>query len=121
MSLGFECLYEPSESASNVIVRKGYVSDLEQRVTSVEHKLQRLNDAFRGHLSLCPNNYPCHPTSSTPAPGGATRARETQATGLEEPQDEDASTNGMAMTFIEEQSSAFFGESSNINFTQLLL
>ncbi|KAK6819309.1 hypothetical protein RU639_008038 [Aspergillus parasiticus] len=120
-SLGLECLYEPSESVTNVIVRKGYVSDLEQRVTSLEHKLQRLNDAFRGHLSPCPSNYPWHATSSLPAPGAATRARETHATGLEEPQDEDASTNGMAMTFVEEQSSAFFGESSNINFTQLLL
>jgi hypothetical protein len=38
-----------------------------------------------------------------------------------EPQDEDAATNGMAMTFVEENTSAFFGESSNINFTQLLL
>ncbi|RAQ51357.1 C6 transcription factor [Aspergillus flavus] len=120
-SLGLECLYEPSESATNVIVRKAYVSDLEQRVTSLEHKLQRLNDAFRGHLSPCPNNRPCHSTSSTPALVAATCAKETHATGLEEPQDEDASTNGMAMTFVEEQSSAFFGESSNINFTQLLL
>ncbi|KAL7950094.1 fungal-specific transcription factor domain-containing protein [Trichoderma barbatum] len=44
-----------------------------------------------------------------------------RATGLEEPQDEDASTNGMAMTFVEERTSAFFGGSSNINFTRLLL
>lgn len=120
MSLGFDCLYEPSESATNVIVRKDYVSDLEQRVAFVEHDLMRLNDLVRGHLSPCPTNCPRRPTGSTPAPGAAT-ARETHATGLEEPQDEDASTNGMAMTFVEEQSSAFFGESSNINFTQLLL
>jgi len=121
VSLGFDCQYEPSVSATNVIVRKGYVSDLEQRVTFVEHRLERLNDVLRGHLSPCPNTHPGRPPSSTPAPGAATRARETHATGLEEPQDEDASTNGMAMTFVEEQSSAFFGESSNINFTQLLL
>ncbi|KAJ5596371.1 hypothetical protein N7450_002829 [Penicillium hetheringtonii] len=88
MSLGFDCQYEPNESATNVIVRKGYVSDLEQRMPSAR---------------------------------AAPRASETHATGLEEPQDEDAPTNGMAMTFVEEQSSAFFGESSNINFTRLLL
>lgn len=41
--------------------------------------------------------------------------------GLEEPHDEDASTNGMAMSFVEEHTAAFFGESSNIHFTQLLL
>ncbi|GKZ36707.1 hypothetical protein AbraIFM66950_007882, partial [Aspergillus brasiliensis] len=122
ISLGFDCFYEPSESATNIIVRKGYVSDLEQRLASVEHKLERLNDVLRGHLSPCPTNYACRPASSTPAREPVvTRAKETNATGLEEPQDEDASTNGMAMTFIEEQSSAFFGESSNINFTQLLL
>ncbi|KAL4731015.1 Transcription factor FBD3 [Fusarium chlamydosporum] len=48
-------------------------------------------------------------------------ANETCATGLEEPHDEDANTNGMAMTFVEEKTSAFYGEASNINFTQLLV
>lgn len=121
MSLGFDCQYEPNESATNVIVRKGYVSDLEQRMVYVEQKLQRLNDAFKGHLAPCSNYFPYHSMSSSPPPGAAPRASETHATGLEEPQDEDAPTNGMAMTFVEEQSSAFFGESSNINFTRLLL
>ncbi|CAN9210124.1 unnamed protein product [Alternaria alternata] len=41
--------------------------------------------------------------------------------GVEEPQDDDAATNGMAMVFADEHTSAFFGESSNINFTRLLL
>jgi hypothetical protein len=124
LSFGFDCLYEPGESATNVIVRKDYVSDLEQRVTSIEQSLQRLNDVLKGHLSPCANNSPCRPTSIAQpiaSPVATTRAKGTRATGLEEPQDEDASTNGMAMTFVEEQSSAFFGESSNIKFTQLLL
>ncbi|KAL6154341.1 hypothetical protein ACJQWK_01557 [Exserohilum turcicum] len=39
---------------------------------------------------------------------------------MEEPRNEDASPNGMAMTFIEERTSAFFGESSNMNLARLL-
>ncbi|KAJ1334956.1 transcriptional regulatory protein GAL4 [Microdochium nivale] len=131
ISLGFDCVYEPGESAANVVVRKDYVSDVEQRLSFVEHRLQRLNDVLKGHLSPCPGLVP-EPGSSNPPPGAAgVRAaslsdappgtHETCATGLEEPQDEDAHPNGMAMVFVEEQSSAFFGESSNINFTQLLL
>lgn len=109
-----------------MIVRKDYVSDLEARVSFVEDKLQRLNDVLKGHLSPCRSNS-SWPPPSIPQPTAAPEARAaaaergTHATGLEEPQDEDASTNGMAMIFIEEQSSVFFGESSNINFTQLLL
>jgi uncharacterized membrane protein (UPF0127 family) len=127
-SLDLDCQYEPSDSATNIVVRKDYVSDIEQRVTSVEKLLQRLNDVVKGHLSPCVNNGnasgPCHPAnvgrSLTPAVTVA-QTNETRAIGLEEPQDEDATTNGMAMTFAEEHTSAFFGESSNVGFTQLLL
>ncbi|QGI78650.1 unnamed protein product [Fusarium fujikuroi] len=139
LSLGFDCLYEPGDSATNVIVRKDYVSDLEQRVSSVEHNLQRLNDVLKGHLSPCNNTNasPCHhgninvgysmpspaPTAPTKASASAPSQAETGtcATSLEEPQDEEGILNGMAMTFVEEKTSAFYGEASNINFTQLLL
>ena len=104
------------------------MSDLEQRVTTVERQLQRLNDVVQGHLSPCVNSHSSNGhrlPSDTPQPlgplGHVPQTNETRAIGLEEPRDEDASTNGMAMTFAEEHTSAFFGESSNINFTQLLL
>lgn len=130
-------MYEPGDSATNVIVRKDYVSDLEQRVSSVEHNLQRLNDVLKGHLSPCnnTNTSPCQhgninvghsmPSSAPTAPAKASApsgaGTGTCATGLEEPQDEEGIPNGMAMTFVEEKTSAFYGEASNINFTQLLL
>lgn len=129
-SLTLECQYEPSESATNIVVRKEYVSDLEHRVTTVERQLQRLNDVVQGHLSPCVNSrsrnnddrtLPSDTPQPLVPPGAVAQATETSAIGLEEPRDEDASTNGMAMTFAEEHTSAFFGESSNINFTQLLL
>lgn len=126
-SLALDCQYEPSEAATNIVVRKEYVSDLESRVTSVERQLQRLNDVVQGHLSPCVNSnnndqfLPARTHQTSASPVAAAQAIETRAIGLEEPRDEDATTNGMAMTFAEEHTSAFFGESSNINFTQLLL
>ncbi|KAG9250772.1 fungal-specific transcription factor domain-containing protein [Emericellopsis atlantica] len=123
-SLGFECQYEPSESAANVIVHKGYISDLGQRMSSVEQTIQRLHYVLEGHLSACSGDSQYKSSSQISQPGppaskdGIGLGR---ATALEEPRDEDANTNGMAMTFVEEQTSAFFGGSSNINFTRLLL
>lgn len=130
VSLDFDCQYESSESATNVIVRKDYMSDLDSRMTAMESKLQRLNDLLRGHLTPCADNRQATIGSSAIAQSQRdessqppTRAdiSQTLVAGMEEPQDDDAATNGMAMVFIDEHTSAFFGESSNINFTQLLL
>ncbi|KAF5709070.1 transcription factor [Fusarium mundagurra] len=137
LSLGVNCLYEPGDSTTNVIARKDYVPDLEQRVASVEHNLQKLNALLKGHLSPCTTNNmnhhnnhdsPCRQPvieqsiiSSRPNTRDKSAPNETCTTGLEEPDDEDANTNGMAMTFVEEKTSVYYGEASNINFTQLLL
>ena len=109
-----------------MIVRKDYMSDLDSRVSNIEQVVQRLNYVLEGHLSACAGNaqyrsaslFPPRPLS---AASDQTKDSLPRATGLEEPQDEDATTNGMAMTFIEEHTSAFFGGSSNIYFTRLLL
>ncbi|PSN71054.1 C6 transcription factor [Corynespora cassiicola Philippines] len=118
LGLGFACQYESTES-TNVLVRKDYLFELEQRVAANERMLQQLDHLLRGHLSDCANGEVLHPPSSAMT----VRADESphRANELEEPRDEDTSTNGMAMTFIEEPTSAFFGESSNISFAHLLL
>jgi len=72
------------------------------------------------------NNDPCRPPETASrqslAPGPAIAPESVIGEiGLEEPRDEDASTNGMAMSFAEEHTAAFFGESSNIYFTRVLL
>ncbi|KAH7325551.1 fungal-specific transcription factor domain-containing protein [Stachybotrys elegans] len=122
VSLGFDCQYEISESATNVIVRKEYMSDLDSRVANVEQIVQRLNYVLEGHLSACAGDAQYRPSHSLPPmPSSAASDGLPHAVGLEEPQDEDATTNGMAMTFIEEHTSAFYGASSNISFTRLLL
>jgi hypothetical protein len=96
-------------------------------MADMESKLQRLNDVLRGHLTPCAGNNPgdCAATlldqeicPQSPKHAGAGPPL---VTGLEEPQDDDAAVNGMAMVFLEKHTSAFYGESSNINFTQLLL
>lgn len=138
VSLTLDCQYEPGESAANVIIRKQYISDLESRVYNVEQVVHRLNYFFEGHLSACATatgnatvtaaaaqsrlpRIPSPPAPSSSALEETNDGSHPHATGLEEPQDEDATTNGMAMTFVEEHTSAFFGGSSNINFTRLLL
>uniref|UniRef100_A0A0D2Y6G0 Zn(2)-C6 fungal-type domain-containing protein n=1 Tax=Fusarium oxysporum (strain Fo5176) TaxID=660025 RepID=A0A0D2Y6G0_FUSOF len=137
VSLGLDCQYEPGDSAANVIVRKQYISDLESRVYNVEQVVQRLNSFFEGHLSACatattgntaaaaaryrPPLNVSPPAASSPVLEETNDGSLPRATGLEEPQDEDATTNGMAMAFVEEHTSAFFGGSSNVNFTRLLL
>ncbi|KAF5963770.1 transcription factor [Fusarium coicis] len=59
--------------------------------------------------------------SSRPNTRDKSAPNETCATSLEEPDNKDANTNGMAMTFVEEKMSVYYSEASNINFTQLLL
>ncbi|EFQ35750.1 fungal specific transcription factor domain-containing protein [Colletotrichum graminicola] len=133
VSLRFQCQYEPGDSVANVIVRKEYMSDLDSRVSdvdsrvsNVEQMVQRLNYVLEGHLSACAGDARYRPSEGLSTLQSLSASEQTKeglphAAGLEEPQDEDATTNGMAMTFIEEHTSAFFGGSSNINFTRLLL
>jgi hypothetical protein len=102
------------------------MSDLDSRVANVEQVVQRLNYVLEGHLTACAGEaHHREPNSFQPvalsASYGHARESNSRALALEEPHDEDATTNGMAMTFTEEQTSAFFGGSSNINFTRLLL
>lgn len=102
------------------------VSDVDSRVSNVEQIVQRLNYVLEGHLSACAGDARYRPSEALPTLLSSVVSEQNKdglahEAGLEEPQDEDATTNGMAMTFIEEGNSAFFGGSSNINFTRLLL
>ncbi|KXJ88815.1 hypothetical protein Micbo1qcDRAFT_197147 [Microdochium bolleyi] len=124
LALGADCHYDQGESLGLAVARKDSVIALEQRVAVVEDRLQRLNDVLKGHLTPCPDQaqyaqYAQHAQHDQPAAAGA--LARLSPFGLEEPHDDDAPTNGMAMTFIDEPSGAFFGQSSNIHFTQLLM
>ncbi|EXJ83629.1 hypothetical protein A1O1_07253 [Capronia coronata CBS 617.96] len=126
IGLGFVCQYEPTDSAANVLVRKEYLSDLENRVAANERGVQRLDKLLKGHLSKCAESAvdgAMRPSQPSAASGATLPPEESpyRANVLEEPRDEDATTNGMAMTFTEERTSAYFGESSNLHFTRVLL
>lgn len=97
------------------------MSDLDQRVSTVEQVVQRLNYVLEGHLTACAGDVQYRPSNPFPVMPPVGENLTGRAAGLEEPQDEDATVNGMAMTFIEERTSAFFGGSSNINFIRQLL
>jgi hypothetical protein len=109
------CQYEPTEAAANVLVRKEYLSDLTQRVAANERMVHDLDRMLKHHLSDCAS------VTLSPSRQSLRVDVDNRANEIEEPRDEDASPNGMAMTFIKERTSAFFGESSNMNFARLLI
>ena len=108
-------------------MRKEYLSDLENRVAANERGVQRLDRLLKCHLSNCAEGTVDGTTRQPLRSAGseATMPPEEspyRANVLEEPRDEDAAmNNGMAMTFTEERTSAYFGESSNLHFTRVLL
>ena len=128
-NLGFDCQYEPTDSSTNVIVKKEYVSDFETRVKSIEKMLKRHDDLLTGHLSA--SSARPEQSSSSPQDGHSAALNATMATSREsiqldtsELQDlpaEETVTDGMAISFVDELNSAFFGPSSNIAFTRHIL
>lgn len=126
-SLGFDCVYEPTESSTNVIVKKEYVSDFESRLKTVEETLKRHDDLLIGHFPTY--SLPTDPSRATPrgnrqVPLPETMTRESiqlDATELQDVPAEEMVTDGMAMSFVDEFDSVFFGPSSNIAFTRHIL
>lgn len=127
--LNFDCQYDAPDSATNVIVRKEYVTDLEQRLKQVENLLQRHDDLLTGHLSSCTpasnvrsesqNGESLHHRSPDHPNGGI----QLDESGLEDPSsdNDESRTDGLAITFVDERASVYFGESSNIQFIRYLL
>ncbi|CEL06043.1 hypothetical protein ASPCAL07154 [Aspergillus calidoustus] len=126
-SLEIDCLYEPSESTTNVLVRKDYVSDLEQRLKDVERVLQRHDDLLTGHLSACSPNSQRVSTariddrSSISTVGRLHDGIHLQPLNVDDPAADDTNTDGLALGFVEETTPVFYGDSSSIVFTRCLL
>ncbi|KAJ3498328.1 hypothetical protein NLG97_g1208 [Lecanicillium saksenae] len=126
--LGFECQYDAPDSTTNIIVRKDYVSDLEQRLKKVEHLLQRHDDLLTGHLSTCApveETYAhLHKVSLPSREAHPNDGIEIDASVIDSEESEsetEARTDGLAITFVDERAAAYFGESSNIGFVRYLL
>lgn len=102
------------------------MSNLEQRLKDVEHALQRHDDLLRGHLSACTNTLDARSTTS-PGNSSSSATRQLQdglqldTPNAEDPGIDEANTDGLAILFLDQQTPAFYGESSNIYFSRYLL
>lgn len=126
-AISLECEYEPSDSSTNVLVPRNYVSDLEQRLKDVEGTLQRHDDFMKGHLSACltttevgssgPSDSQVSFITTKQAPDGI----QLEPNNVEDPGTNEAQTDGLAIAFVDDHTPEFYGETSNIVFIRCLL
>lgn len=101
---------------------------MDTRLKVVEDLLRRHDDLLRGHLGDCQTE-PASQTGSSPvkrfahhAPNGSRDSIQLYTTELEQDRvPDEALTDGMALSFVDEMNTAFFGPSSNIAFTRHIL
>lgn len=107
--LGFECVYVQSASSANVIVGKEYLSQLEDRVQSIEETLS----IFRENITTLSQNV----RVAEILPGSESDGTIVESAQLQEVTNGQDSVDGMgAAVFANEEESGFFGPSSNIAF-----
>ncbi|GFF96416.1 transcriptional activator protein acu-15 [Aspergillus udagawae] len=108
--LGFECVYTPPVTATNVIVQKDYLKDLESRVKSLEENLTTMRSDLSGLAAQMTRRSP-------PGEGRLEPCHEPLAdlAGSEDPIDAMG-----AVTFADEEDCGYFGPSSNIAFLRHL-
>ncbi|QPC78149.1 hypothetical protein HYE68_008901 [Fusarium pseudograminearum] len=111
--LGFECLYEQQETSANLLVPKDLFAALEAKVNLLEANVQKQD----GRLVLVEDsiskigdtrqNGPvaCHPKSGDVV---------VNIDRMDESCTNQDNTDGMAVSFVDEQDCGFFGPSSNI-------
>ncbi|KAH0279183.1 hypothetical protein KCU91_g1929, partial [Aureobasidium melanogenum] len=125
-NLGFDCQYEPSDSTTNVIVRKELVSGIEERLSFLEASVRRHEQLLRQGSS----SYNTIDTSLNDGTSGGAQNTgqgfrtpslnehdniQLEASGVQEI-DAEGVSDGMAVTFLDEEDSGYFGSSSNISF-----
>ncbi|KAL2817023.1 fungal-specific transcription factor domain-containing protein [Aspergillus cavernicola] len=111
--LGYDCVYTPPVTATNVIVQKDYLSDLELRVKLLEDSLTTVKSDLSGLASQMNRRSPNDPM------------KEIQSTHRNEPFPDFAGTEDTvdamgAVAFADEEDCGFFGASSNIAFLRHL-
>ncbi|RAH67118.1 uncharacterized protein BO66DRAFT_355744 [Aspergillus aculeatinus CBS 121060] len=126
-ALTLECLYDPPDSAANVLVRKEYVSELEQRLKHVESLLRRHDDLLTGHLASCSTSAPQFLTgragdrASVSSVDHAQGGIHLNALDVDDAESDETKTDGLAIKFVEEPTPVYYGRSSSIAFTRCLL
>ncbi|RGP72628.1 hypothetical protein FLONG3_6636 [Fusarium longipes] len=114
--LGFECVYEQQETSVNVLVPKDLFAALEAKVKLLETNLEQHNsrlDTVESKL-LEPGTLqqhgqlPTHPCNAQ-SDNLVVNIDEIRESGADQ-----HTTDGMAVSFVDEQDCSFFGPSSNI-------
>ncbi|GIK05786.1 hypothetical protein Aspvir_009899 [Aspergillus viridinutans] len=108
--LGFECVYTPPVTATNVIVQKDYLKDLESRVKSLEKNLTTMRSDLSGLAAQM--------TSRSPPSEGQLEPCHEPLADLAGPEDPIDAMG--AVTFADEEDCGYFGPSSNIAFLRHL-
>ncbi|KAF4550089.1 Fungal specific transcription factor domain-containing protein 21 [Elsinoe fawcettii] len=124
--LGFECNYETSENTSNVVVRKEQMAVLDTRLHEVEKQLALHSEFLRSHWNNCNNNASGSSTDLLPPPALLTNTISSMTahvaeTEVAEDDYERTATDGMAMSFVDENDFAFYGPTSNIHFMRSII
>ncbi|EFX02229.1 c6 zinc finger domain containing protein [Grosmannia clavigera kw1407] len=112
--LGFECIYELPDTSANLVVPKDLFAALEDRVRRVEQSL-KVHDE---RLAVVETAGPSSSSSSAlrPGIGHAANGIVVDVDGIQDAAADQSMTDGMAVSFVDEQDCGFFGPSSNIAF-----
>ncbi|KAH8738453.1 fungal-specific transcription factor domain-containing protein [Ilyonectria robusta] len=112
--LGFECIYELPDTSANLLVPRDLFTALEEKVrileVTVKHQGQRLTE-----VEACrPNGAdPGRPATQLPIlPSNVV----VNVEGIQDQTTDQSMTDGMALSFVDDQDCGFFGPSSNIAF-----
>ncbi|PTD04758.1 hypothetical protein FCULG_00000093, partial [Fusarium culmorum] len=107
--LGFECLYEQQETSANLLVPKDLFAALEAKVNLLEANVQKHDGRLlvvEESISKIGNG----PIAHDPKSGDVV----VNIDGMDESCADQNNTDGMAVSFVDEQDCGFFGPSSNI-------
>ncbi|KAF0645900.1 hypothetical protein FPSE5266_07786 [Fusarium pseudograminearum] len=107
--LGFECLYEQQETSANLLVPKDLFAALEAKVNLLEANVQKQDGRLilvEDSISKIGNGPIAHHPKSGDVVVNIDKMDESCA--------DQNNTDGMAVSFVDEQDCGFFGPSSNI-------
>ncbi|KXJ85339.1 fungal-specific transcription factor domain-domain-containing protein, partial [Microdochium bolleyi] len=113
---GFECIYETSDSSTNIIIQKEYIVGLADRVQALETALARQNRVIEDHEARLQSVGAPPPRSNHIGLDDDSQTFEDALSGPADlGQTPERVTDGMAISFVSEADTGHFGPSSNIS------
>ncbi|KAK0383890.1 hypothetical protein NLU13_7982 [Sarocladium strictum] len=129
--MAFECTYDKPGSATNLVIRKDAFDDIEARLRFLEEELKWQGEqlASSDNRSLASSA----PSAAWPGPVASDKAAptvpnawdfgavEVHSRGRADQVPDTTHTDGMAISFVDEQDQGFFGPSANISFMRIIM